>query len=71
MIDQPPLIYHHGDMRDEDFSRTMRESLDNYVDSLPLERHLLLQRYELVDAAMKVVGVGSVGTFWHRFDDVG
>ncbi len=63
IIDQPPLIYHYGDMRDEDFSRTVRESLDNYVDSLPLERHLLLQRYELVDVAMKVVGVGSVGTF--------
>ena len=63
IIDQPPLIYHYGDMRDEDFSRVMRESLENYVDSLPLERHLLLQRYEMVDVAFKVVGVGSVGTF--------
>ena len=35
----------------------------SYVDSLPLERHLLLQRYDMVDVAIKVVGVGSVGTF--------
>jgi uncharacterized protein (DUF2252 family) len=33
-----------------------------YSDTLPEERRTLLDRYELVDVARKVVGVGSVGT---------
>jgi uncharacterized protein (DUF2252 family) len=33
-----------------------------YVDSLSLDRRRLLARYRIVDAARKVVGVGSVGT---------
>jgi uncharacterized protein (DUF2252 family) len=33
-----------------------------YRDTLPEERRTLLGRYELVDVARKVVGVGSVGT---------
>lgn len=62
IIDQPPLIYHMGDMRDEEFSNTIRASLQDYISNLPLERVLLVRRYELVDVAFKVVGVGSVGT---------
>jgi len=33
------------------------------VATLPPERRLLLSRFQLADLAMKVVGVGSVGTF--------
>ncbi|MDM0012735.1 DUF2252 domain-containing protein [Variovorax sp. J22P168] len=36
--------------------------LAQYLDSLAPERRLLLSRYRVVDAAQKVVGVGSVGT---------
>jgi hypothetical protein len=36
--------------------------LHAYIDSLTADRHALLSRYRLVDAARKVVGVGSVGT---------
>jgi uncharacterized protein (DUF2252 family) len=36
--------------------------LRSYVDSMPLDRRLLLSRYRIVDSARKVVGVGSVGT---------
>ncbi|QLY33018.1 DUF2252 domain-containing protein [Nocardia huaxiensis] len=36
--------------------------LSDYRKSLPEERRVLLDRYELRDVAMKVVGVGSVGT---------
>jgi len=36
--------------------------LAHYLDSLAPERRLLLSRYRIVDAAQKVVGVGSVGT---------
>ena len=34
-----------------------------YRESLPDDRRVLLDRYEIKDFAMKVVGVGSVGTF--------
>ncbi|MDM0024332.1 DUF2252 domain-containing protein [Variovorax saccharolyticus] len=34
----------------------------HYLESLAPERRLLLSRYRIVDAAQKVVGVGSVGT---------
>lgn len=40
----------------------VNEMLGAYVDSLSLDRRRLLARYRLVDAARKVVGVGSVGT---------
>ena len=33
-----------------------------YLATLDPDRDLLLDRYEFVDAALKVVGVGSVGT---------
>lgn len=36
--------------------------LRSYVESMPLDRRLLLSRYRIVDSARKVVGVGSVGT---------
>ena len=41
-------------------------ALDNmlqaYIESLPVDRRLLLSRYRIVDTVRKVVGVGSVGT---------
>ncbi|WP_296341107.1 DUF2252 domain-containing protein [Reyranella sp.] len=44
----------------------VNEALDlmlrSYVDSLPIDRRILLSRYRIVDSARKVVGVGSVGT---------
>ena len=40
----------------------MNTMLVAYVDSLPVDRRRLLARYRIVDAARKVVGVGSVGT---------
>jgi uncharacterized protein (DUF2252 family) len=44
----------------------VREALNGmlgaYLDSLSIDRRRLLARYRLVDAARKVVGVGSVGT---------
>ena len=35
---------------------------EQYRDTLQSDRQFLLDRYRLVDVAMKVVGVGSVGT---------
>jgi uncharacterized protein (DUF2252 family) len=59
IVDQPPLVAHVG--ADDELDR-MRELLDGYRASLPDEVGHLLGRYTLVDAARKVVGVGSVGT---------
>jgi len=60
--DQPPLVYHADTASDPGFDERMRASYRRYRDSLPTERHVLLDRYEIADVAMKVVGVGSVGT---------
>lgn len=63
IIDQPPLIYHYGDMRDEEFRAGLERSFDLYKASVSPELRLLLDRYQMADAAFKAVGVGSVGTF--------
>ena len=60
--DAPPLIYHLHDMQRPEFEAETRDNLMRYRASLPAERHVLLDRYELTDVAVKVVGVGSVGT---------
>lgn len=60
IIDNPPLITHDGVVSIE--HERAERFLAAYRDSLSEERRVLLDRYELVDAARKVVGVGSVGT---------
>jgi uncharacterized protein (DUF2252 family) len=60
--DQPPLIYHDEDHDTEQYRERIRTSLERYRESLPVERRILFDRYEMVDNALKVVGVGSVGT---------
>jgi uncharacterized protein (DUF2252 family) len=62
IIDQPPLIFHYGDARDKEFRANVEGSIAGYLHSLIPGRRLLLDRYQLVDTAVKVVGVGSVGT---------
>lgn len=59
--DEPPLVYHPR--REKAFSRQVRTAIQQYRQSLPAERRVLVDRYEVIDAAMKVVGVGSVGSF--------
>ena len=43
-------------------SEVVRDFLRGYRGSLPPDRRVLLDRYQFVDLAHKVVGVGSVGT---------
>ena len=61
--DNPPLIFHEGNVsaRDE-YGRAVRAAFLEYRTTLSDERQELLDRYELKDVAVKVVGVGSVGT---------
>ncbi len=60
IIEDPPLILHtqHG-------FDVPRETFVAYRASLARDRRPLLDRYRVVDAARKVVGVGSVGTRCH------
>ena len=60
IIDQPPLIY-HVDKRQLN-ERIIAAFLKQYRETLAEERRMLLDRFKVVDAALKVVGVGSVGT---------
>jgi uncharacterized protein (DUF2252 family) len=61
--DQPPLIFHPDLMREEGFREVLDGALAAYRDSLPDDRKALLDRYRLVDVAVKVVGIGSVGRY--------
>ena len=61
--DNPPLIYHLEDKRAQDLESRALDAFVGYRESLPDDRRVLLDRYEIKDFAMKVVGVGSVGTF--------
>ncbi|HXR18057.1 MAG TPA: DUF2252 domain-containing protein [Terriglobales bacterium] len=60
IIDHLPLIYHPSEMTA--IGKHARQMLHRYRATLPEERRIVLDRYELVDIARKVVGVGSVGT---------
>ncbi|SDS30480.1 Uncharacterized conserved protein, DUF2252 family [Pseudomonas oryzae] len=57
--DQPPILFH---VHEKDFEERVQSALSDYRLSLPDERRTLLDRYRLHDFAMKVVGIGSVGT---------
>jgi uncharacterized protein (DUF2252 family) len=63
IVDQPPLIFHYGDARDREVREAAKKTLVAYRQTLIPARRLLLDRFEVVDYAVKVVGVGSVGTF--------
>jgi uncharacterized protein (DUF2252 family) len=61
--DNPPLIYHLRGKAEKELDRRARAALAGYRTSLPDDRRVLIDRYEIKDYAIKVVGVGSVGTF--------
>jgi len=63
ILDQPPLIFHLEDARQEENHARIQRSVRDYLSSLSPERSLLIRRYQIVDTAIKVVGVGSVGTY--------
>jgi hypothetical protein len=60
--DQLPTIFHLEGHPPGDVERGLRDALAVYRSSLPSAYQVLLDHYELRDAAIKVVGVGSVGT---------
>ncbi|MFM7427360.1 MAG: DUF2252 domain-containing protein [Elainella sp.] len=59
IIDQPPLVGHTAP--GEAFEQEMAAVYDQYCQNVRNDLKALLGHYQLVDIAMKVVGVGSVG----------
>ena len=59
LIDNPPLIYH---LDDQWMDKMARPAVESYRASLSHDRKVLLDRYQLKDIVVKVVGIGSVGT---------
>jgi hypothetical protein len=60
--DQLPAIFHWKEHAPGEVHPSVRETLARYRETLTPSHRTLLDRYELKDAAIKVVGVGSVGT---------
>lgn len=61
--DEPPLLFHWTGRNSERHMDVIREALGAYRETLADDRRVLFDRYQLADGAMKVVGIGSVGTF--------
>jgi uncharacterized protein (DUF2252 family) len=61
IIDQPPLIFHPEATGTAGATATLDQLFHTYRESLSDDRRMLVDRYRLVDVAIKVVGVGSVG----------
>jgi uncharacterized protein (DUF2252 family) len=61
--DHPPLAYHRPDGSHQAFETLAVEALQRYRDTLQEDRRVLLDRYQYKDVALRVVGVGSVGTW--------
>jgi uncharacterized protein (DUF2252 family) len=65
IVSEPPLIVPLRELADVDpgeVEARVREILADYRETLAEDRRVLLDSYRYVDAAFKVVGVGSVGT---------
>jgi uncharacterized protein (DUF2252 family) len=61
IMDHPPLIFHPTTTSTPEAEATLEQLFHTYRQSLVEDRRVLLDRYRLVDVAIKVVGVGSVG----------
>jgi len=59
--DNPPVIYHVHEFA-RNFEKQRVKFTEEYKQSLQADRRHLYERYHYQDSAIKVVGVGSVGT---------
>ena len=68
IVSQPPIVVPARELMEQygiapdELEQALHEQLRSYRATLQPDRRHLLERFELVDAARKVVGVGSVGT---------
>jgi uncharacterized protein (DUF2252 family) len=58
----PPTIFHPDEARHPGFMDLCLDALGKYRETLSDDRRVLFDRFRLVDVAVKVVGIGSVGT---------
>lgn len=66
-LNQPPLVQRLSEMlteaqKEQITQQDLKSEWSAYLNSLPIERRLLLERFRVTDAALRVSGVGSVGT---------
>ncbi len=61
ILDDPPVIT-HVDIEGIGGSKALEKVFSDYRATMPEHRRAFLERYRFVDFALKVVGVGSVGT---------
>ena len=59
--DSPPVLYHFQEYA-QNLEKGHARFIEEYKNSLQPDRQVLFERYRFQDAAIKVVGVGSVGT---------
>jgi len=62
IVDNPPLIFHPTGELAPGFVSGYSDAIAAYRESLPEHIRTLFDRYTFCDLAVKVVGVGSVGT---------
>lgn len=60
--DKPPLIYHPENPEGVAILGHLTEALASYKQTISAEKRRLLDNYSVIDSAVKVVGIGSVGT---------
>jgi uncharacterized protein (DUF2252 family) len=60
--DSPPTLYHVEDKKGSSFKDSVEQALERYKTTLQEDKRRLFSRYKFVDCAIKVVGIGSVGT---------
>jgi uncharacterized protein (DUF2252 family) len=68
IVNQPPIVIPVRDLAEtygmsgDEVENTVHEQLRSYRATLQDDRRQLLEQFEVIDVARKVVGVGSVGT---------
>lgn len=61
--DDPPFIFHHSEMATEEAQEIIVEAMKSYRETMRYDHRFLYDKFRMMDIAIKVVGVGSVGTF--------
>jgi uncharacterized protein (DUF2252 family) len=61
--DVPPLIFHRSGLEGAEHNKVVQEGFRRYRETPTDDLKKLVDHYSIKDVAMKVVGVGSVGTY--------
>ena len=64
IMEMPPLIFHRSGLEGAEHNKVVQEGFNRYRETLTDDLKQLVDHYSIKDVAMKVVGVGSVGTYY-------